>query len=533
MRPGFLLLLALGACERSSGAPLIELSGVTPRRIELGDKLEIEGSSLPEGREAIIVLRGTLHRPGEAAQGTEIETKGRVVARDRIEVPVSNDLVSSFCGADALHTTFTGDVQVIFTASSPGAPPVTGSVLGAEIDVIPQGEHARRPDEAGERVLASLGIHRATEGDDGLAVTVADVEPGSRASRAGIAPHDRIVAFEGVRVMSPSDIALPPGAVSVDVTMTHGASATEDTVTVPTGGLAPPARSRVSLGLAIATLALAAIVAMFGPASRNIAWLERRLGAAAPSAPTVGGFAALVGAIVTLPLSRAIFGARVDMGLIVSTLFIASAALGASRAEGARDIARGWLGLLVRALPAIVALSIACLGHGSLSADDALRVQGALPWEWTAARSPLGLVLLAMMLAPWAVPSEKHDSRDDAAAVFAGSVAATLFLGGWRWSSADVSLLGVLCFAAKVVVLFLLSSWVRRSLPPVNVRQWLRVVVPSCLVVGALELLLQRVGVPRFAGPLAGAILASLATLIAVRSKRRADGERFEVDAVI
>ena len=348
MRRGFWLLLVLAACERSGGAPLIELSGVTPRRIELGDKLEIEGASLPEGRDA------SSRPPGHASSARRGGSRRPRSTRPDVSLPA----IASRCPSratssrrSAAKTPCTPRSRAtsssIFSAATPGAPPVTGSIVGAGDRRGPQGEHARRSDEVGERVLASLGVHRAPEAgrhhDRRRRPTSTRVESGPRGDRA---LGDRIVAFGGVRVTFPSDIALPPGAVSVEATLTHGASATEETVSVPVDGLAPPARSRVSLGLAMAALALAAILALL-----RARFPTRSPGSSAgwellgPHRPSVGAFAALVGAILTLPaLTGALRRSRGHGSHRLDALHRERRALGAARAKGARAVVSGWAG---------------------------------------------------------------------------------------------------------------------------------------------------------------------------------------------
>ena len=134
------LALALSACEGEPLVPLVQLGGVAPKQIELGDKLEIDGTGFPQGRKARVVFEGALHRPGETSDdAAEIDAYGDVVAPDRIEIAVGDELLAAFCGAgsSAAHTTFDGTITVVFAAQTPGAPPVAGSLQHASIDVEP------------------------------------------------------------------------------------------------------------------------------------------------------------------------------------------------------------------------------------------------------------------------------------------------------------------------------------------------------------------------------------------------------------
>lgn len=537
------LAVLLLACERVPAAPLLELSGVTPRRIELGDKLEIEGASLPEGREARVVLRGTLHRPGESPEDAELDTTGRVVARDRIEVVVGNELMGSLCGEgrSALHTTFSGSLDVIFAAQRPGAPPVSGTVEGVELDAVPQG--VRRDDEEGIRALSALGIRLApadTE-TDAAGLVVASVDPGSRAERGGIGAGDRIVSFADVRTLSAGDVALPPGRTSTTARIAHGSSTTEEEVGLSIDGVAPPARGRVSLGLALAALVAAAIMALMGPFARALAWTERRLGEGLATSSSVGwpALTAMIAVALVLPLGKSLFAARVDLALVSVTILLAWVSLELSKARGLRDV---WTTLSEHAAHAVAPITaIATIGirDGSLSAGDVLRAQGFAPWEMTAARSPVGVVSLAILLLPWALPSKANEGeRAHVPTVFACAVAVTSSLGGWR--SLDVppnhvSSLGVALFMAKVAGLFWLVTWVRRSLPIVTTRAWVRVVWPLAFATAAADLMCQRLAVSPIAGSVTGLAVLALFAFVVIRAKRisRGDLPRVHADALL
>ena len=92
--------LIASACATDPIVPLIQLTEVAPRQIELGDKLEIAGSAFPQGRKARVLFDGALHRPGESAEpDSEVDAEGEVIAPDRIVVPVNEGLLASFCGA--------------------------------------------------------------------------------------------------------------------------------------------------------------------------------------------------------------------------------------------------------------------------------------------------------------------------------------------------------------------------------------------------------------------------------------------------
>src|SRR4051812_24574719 len=110
-------LLALG-CNAAEPAPqLLDLLDFTPREVEVGDRLEVIGSGLPEGRPAHVSFRGTLRRPGkEPVRSFEADADAASTSADRVQMVLTEALQETFCGAgeQAEHTTFEGDVVVSF-----------------------------------------------------------------------------------------------------------------------------------------------------------------------------------------------------------------------------------------------------------------------------------------------------------------------------------------------------------------------------------------------------------------------------------
>lgn len=548
---GWLLFVVwLIGCERVPTAPLLELSSVTPKRVELGDELEIEGRGLPEGREARVVLRGTLYRPGESPEDAELETIGRVVSRDRILVPIGDELMGSLCGEGrgAVHTTFTGSVDVIFAAQRPGAPPVSGTVDGVELDATPQG--VRRDEEEGVRALAAIGVHLATpaeEGSTGLAI--ASVDPGSRAQSAGIGAGDRLLSFANVRVLDPSDVALPPGRTSTTVRVTHGFQsdrervADDEELTVSIDGVAPPARGRVTLGLALAALVAVAIFALIGPFARVLAWTERRLGEGLSPRSHTGRMSAaaplLLACALVLPLGRSFFAARVDLALVTVTIQLAWLALALSSARGPKDAVSKVMDHSAQAIPVFAAIAVIGARDGALAAGDVLRAQGAEPWATTLARSPVGVLLLGLLLVPWLLPSSDNGgARARIPTILSCAVAATALLGGWRFfgvAPAQLAVLGLVAFLVKTGALYALVAWTRRSLPIVSTRAWVRVVWPLAAVTASLELICQRLAVPAIAGSITALAALALLTFVLLRARRISSGHspRVHADALL
>ena len=117
-------LALLAGCERETTPPLIEVRGVSPRELEEGDRLTIEGVGFPEGKVAHVAFRGDLHRPGvPVVTNVLIEVDAVVVSSSEVDIPFNAAIERLFAGPGdhAAHTTFRGDVTVAFAAKTPAA----------------------------------------------------------------------------------------------------------------------------------------------------------------------------------------------------------------------------------------------------------------------------------------------------------------------------------------------------------------------------------------------------------------------------
>src|SRR5688572_15653323 len=103
-RPLFFVLAVAVACllgcQRDMVAPpLVDISDVTPRELELGDRLEMRGAGFPQGRPAHVTFEGSVHRAGEKPmRGIAIEGNGVVTSPDRLEIAIDERLLERFCG---------------------------------------------------------------------------------------------------------------------------------------------------------------------------------------------------------------------------------------------------------------------------------------------------------------------------------------------------------------------------------------------------------------------------------------------------
>lgn len=409
----FMLVLAtlgLAACDRDGVPPLVEVTEVSPREIEVGDHLELRGAGFPQGRAARVTFRGTLRRPGHPpVTGATIEADGIVIATDRIEVVVGETLEERFCGHGdhAVHTTMTGDVEVAFASSAPGAPPLVGVMHGLTLDVTPssvRGAIADARTNEGSRVLAFLGIIPGAATPRGLPIE--KLAPGSPAERGGFQVGDLVAAVDGVHIREISDVA-PASARSAQITLRHGDSGSDETKTVAMIGYAGE-RIPVEYGpaLLLVGLALAALVLLVLPAPAIASALElrvarrlRRSGVKAALAALFGRGPRAIGSALasvlvgTFALGPHVIGADLDGAVLLVTalaLFIASrvAATRGAAASAKTALEAGISGLVLAAAFAGVVIH-----GGALRLTEIVRAQGGAPWEFAALRQPVACAL--------------------------------------------------------------------------------------------------------------------------------------------
>ena len=83
--------------------------------------------------------------------------------------------------------------------------------------------------------------------------------------------------------------------------------------------------------------------------------------------------------------------------------------------------------------------------------------------------------------------------------------------------------------------MYCVVAWVRRSLPPVSTKAWIRIVWPITGVVIAADLICQRLAVPPIAGSIAGLGALALTAFVLLRAKRISMGgsPRVHADALL
>jgi NADH-quinone oxidoreductase subunit H len=456
---------------------------VSPRELELGDRLELRGTGFPQGHTARVTFRGVLRRPGEREiRGVAIETEGAVASSDRIDVPFGEALEESFCGHGdrAAHTTFTGEVEVAFASSTPGAPPLVGGMGGLVLDARPSTVRAAVAEQRtaeGTRLLAFLGLAAGAPSGRGLPVEA--VAPGSPAARAGIEAGDVLTAIDGAHVDQVADV-LPASARSAELRVRRAASGAEDSRTISLVGYAGSRiPSEYAPALVLIGVALAALLLLALPGPARIGALELRVASRLRTLSVAEGARSLFGVgprvvasilgsilVATFALGPHVVDADLDGALLLvsAVALVAASRVAASRGAAASLRAAGFVAALGAVL-ALALLGVVVLG-GAMQLGELVRDQGGLPWEVAAARKPaaallavpyLGalFVLLRRSGTPSPSPSPAVEILDRLGVLFACALAAAVFFGGWRLpgtvpaSGAGAQLAGALVLVAK------------------------------------------------------------------------------------
>ncbi|WP_146645758.1 PDZ domain-containing protein [Labilithrix luteola] len=493
-----LATLGLVACQRDVVPPLVEVTEISPREIEVGDRLELRGGGYPQGRPAHLTFRGTIHRPGDGAlSGVSIDADGTVTGADRVELPVTDALEERFCGRgdSASHATFRGDVDVAFSSNTPGAPPLVGVLHGVVLDVRPASVRAtvlEAHEKEGTRVLSFLGVLAGPSSSRGIPVE--GVTPGSPADRAGIQAGDVLSEIDGVRVAHVSDF-IPSSSRATKLVVRRGDTGVEDAKSIPMIGYAT---ERIPVeyapALLVVGLALAALVLLVLPAPTVLGAVELRIAsrlrtttwsavvqalAGKGAAACAFGLASIL--LSTFALGPHVIAAELDAAVLLVcaiALVLTSRVMSARGFVGSSVAAAKVLGIALVLAVSVVGVVVAT---GALSLSEIVRAQGGAPWQFGAAHKPATFLLalaylgalfllvrpsiegpvLALTLAP---PKAAAGSRARGAVVLerlgllvACALGVAVFFGGWQLPGAGVARsLGLQLLAA---VVFVVKTW--------------------------------------------------------------------------
>lgn len=455
----FSLCLTFFGCTAAESAPeLLHIVDVVPREAEVGDRMEVIGSSFPEGRPAKIIFDGTLYRPGQKPRrGFELAVDAVSTSYSRVELMVTEELRGAFCGYGdlAIHTTFEGNLIVSFTGA-PGALPITGSLRGVRLDFRPLAQRQAillEREKEGERALDFMGIHVAADAPASGGLLVTEIRAGSSADQAGIFPGDLIRSFDGVRVFDRGDI-LPSGASRfAQLGIVRGASiqpaGREVIRSVDIQGYWRSASSDL-LGAGLLLLLMAAGVVLFGkPFGNLITWLEGRIlsrlqsrtrsrqfqsvrsflrtdillseGTSEPLFPLAPYlvFFGISAIFISMPFGQHLIAANLDIGILfafATSLLITMGLLegGFSARWSLRSSLTAIAQIISCQLPGAIAIACIVMMTGSLRAKDIVLSQGAWPWQWFVFKSPITFALFGLWLSTSLLDASMNEKRGKA-----------------------------------------------------------------------------------------------------------------------
>jgi NADH-quinone oxidoreductase subunit H len=206
-------VLATACLENPASPDLVSATGLSPQIVEVGDSVQLSGHGFPEGVPARLSFRGDLFRAGQVPErNVEIVVRSQDVSKDTITLSVNDEIERAFCGAGdaAAHTTFRGNVGIAFAAPASGMAPVSGTLRDVDFEIEPK-QKSYQVEQERQRVsneaLRFLGLSLT---DNGQSDCCTLVEAQGRALLAGLKPGDRLLDFDGVSVIHPSDL-VPSG----------------------------------------------------------------------------------------------------------------------------------------------------------------------------------------------------------------------------------------------------------------------------------------------------------------------------------
>ncbi len=448
---GWLCLLCLlcGCASDAERPSLLNVIGVQPKELAAGDELEVVGTNFPEGKPATIAFRGALHRPGQPPKlDVEIVIAASSSSRNRVAVVLDEVALSEFAGrgAEGSHTTFRGRVVAAFAPRAAGAPPVTGSLEGVEVDFypsdVPNGVVAQL-ERDGQRAAELVGLEFGAKAS-GAGLLVKSVVAGGRAEQAGVKVDDRVLALDGVRLYDISDFVPSGRSQLAELQIARGR--VKDPLLRPVdvhGFRDAPPEDLLWAGVAVGVVCIA-LLAFLLPVAGVVGWFERRvvqrmrgvgqearrLGALGwlrrvfknifreEVIPGSGDSAALrvipylmfLGSSATFTIisfGHPLLEPELDLGALflgtVTALVCTGLMLGGWR-PGGRWSLFGGLGAALQTLsyeiPSLAAILVVVLLSGSVRLGDIVAAQGGLPWEWFIFKNPITFLMFLLFFVP-------------------------------------------------------------------------------------------------------------------------------------
>jgi NADH-quinone oxidoreductase subunit H len=490
-----LTTLAAWGCSRADQRfDLLTVLDITPREVDLGDRIEIIGVDFPEGKPVKITFQGDLHRPGRPVEknvSVEVDTVSSSSSRIGFELTQGLHDRLAGVGPDAIHTTFRGNVLVAFPSTAPdGVKKEVTGVRDAVIDVRPptmRRSIVEAREKKGEEVLAALGIEiddlSPTSG--GLKVkAISDQADAIAAKNAGLLPGDILVSFDGVNVASKADMVPTGSSRFADVGILRTGQLEYRKLEVSKIAKGVPT-DLVAAGIML-LVAILTVGVFMSPTAGVITWVERRMAGRMQSrvGPNRSGpqgflqwladgiksilkediipteadgpmfrlapylvFVGVSATFVVMPFGQYLIAADLDIGILFVVAVTSLVTIGLMTGGWASNNKWSLLGgirsaaqIISYEIPAAVSIVCIVMMTGSLRMQDIIRAQGGLPWDWYMFRNPVVFLLFFLYFitalaegnrAPFDLPEAESELVAGYSTEYSGMRYVFFFFGEW------------------------------------------------------------------------------------------------------
>lgn len=490
-----LTTLAAWGCSRADQRfDLLTVLDITPREVDLGDRIEIIGVDFPEGKPVKITFQGDLHRPGRPVEknvSVEVDTVSSSSSRIGFELTQGLHDRLAGVGPDAIHTTFRGNVLVAFPSTAPdGVKKEVTGVRDAVIDVRPptmRRSIIEAREKKGEEVLAALGIELddSSPTSGGLKIkAISDQADAIAAKNAGLLPGDLLVSFDGVNVVSKADVVPTGSSRFADVGILRAGQLEYRKLEVSKIAKGVPA-DLVGAGIML-LVAILTVGVFMSPTAGIITWVERRMAGRMQSrvGPNRSGpqgflqwladgiksilkediipaeadgpmfrlapylvFVGVSATFVVMPFGQYLIAADLDIGILFVVAVTSLVTIGLMTGGWASNNKWSLLGgirsaaqIISYEIPAAVSIVCIVMMTGSLRMQDIIRAQGGLPWDWYMFRNPVVFLLFFLYFitalaegnrAPFDLPEAESELVAGYSTEYSGMRYVFFFFGEW------------------------------------------------------------------------------------------------------
>jgi hypothetical protein len=361
-----IFIVFVAGCQHATARRLHLLALLTPV-LDTEASLELSGVDLPVGASASVELSGSLYAPGRVVRPVREALRAVVISPERVVVSVGPALIEAWG-----RGSFQGDLTL--SCGRPAADAALGRLEHARFDLDGPAQPLERLHREAQALLGSLGLEASDEDSFGSGLLVRRVFAHGPAARAGLQAGDRVLRSEGVSLRALADLAPPPSAAWLRLSVRSASGELRSLRVWLLGGALWEQRRALALALVSCAILFLLLRSCSLPRLR------------APLA-SLGEPAAVRGMVLVMGLSLAIvrFPSAFDpRWLLLGQLGLV--AIARRRNLGAWfgfsiDAAGLWLGLLC-----VAALS------GTFDWSGIAAEQGGWPWQWSAfSRPPLSL----------------------------------------------------------------------------------------------------------------------------------------------